>query len=182
MADTELIECVENPLVRAFLQEHLGKFVGDALFFSEHILAYVAPGGKSFVKSAGLAFYSTPIVTFVPDLPWQTIKTAIATAVSDVFHTKPGDRRSSANRLSDALDRKDAERGLVKEATVAAFASVCQLAEGAMGAILIGGVAHHLGKYVALCVAGALDEVGEYRSWPIVQVPSSGSGKTEATD
>jgi hypothetical protein len=182
MANTELIECVENPLVREFLHEHLEEFVGDALFFSEHILAYVPPDGKSFIKNVGLAFYGTPIFSFVPDLPWQTIKTAIAKAVSEVFHTKPREHDASESRLSDALQRRSAERGLVKEALVAAFASACQSAEGAMGAILIGGVAHHLGKYVALCVAGTLDEVTKYRSWPIVQVPTVGSPRAKPPD
>jgi len=178
MANAELIECVENPLVRTFLQEHLDEFVGDVPIFAEHILAHVPSESKSFIKSAGLAFYSAPIVCFVPDLPWQTIKTAIANAVSGVFQTKISDHGHPENRVPGAFDKNHAEGELIERAIVAAFASICESAEGAMGTILIGGVAHLLGKYIALCIAGILNEVIEYKTWPIVQVPSTGPEKT----
>jgi hypothetical protein len=166
MAKAALIERVENPLVRTFLQEHLDEFVGDVIIFAEHVLAHVPSDSKSFVKSAGLAFYSTPIVCLVPDLPWQTIKTAIANAVSDVFQTKSSDHAYLENRLSDVPDKNHAEGELIEQAIIAAFASACESAEGAVGTILIGGVAHLLGKYIALHIAGNLDEVIERRTWP----------------
>ena len=91
MANAELIECVKNTLVRTFLQEHLDEFASDVRIFNEHILAHVPPESKSFIKNAGLAFYSAPIIGFVPDLPWQTIKTTITNAVSEVVQTKLSD-------------------------------------------------------------------------------------------
>ncbi|OHB79075.1 MAG: hypothetical protein A2Z25_22730 [Planctomycetes bacterium RBG_16_55_9] len=182
MMDAELIGCVENPLVRAFLQEHLDEFVEDVLVFAEQILAHVPSDSKSFVKSAGLAFYSTPIINFVPDLPWQTIKTAIANAVLEAFHVRISQRAHPERRIPDSLDKNHVKAGLVKQAIVAAFASICESAEGAMGAILIGGVAHLLGEYIALYVAGILDEAIEYTSWPMVQVPSAGPANAEVAD
>lgn len=182
MTDAELIECIENPLVRVFLHEHLEEFVSDVLIFSEQILAHVSPDGKSFVKSAGLAFYSTPIVSFVPDLPWQTIKTAIANVVSEAFQMKIGDHGHSEKRISGVLDKDHTEVGFIKQAIVKAFASICKTSEDAMGAILIGGIAHLLGKYIALYTAGVIDEIIELKSWPIVQVPSTDPAKTKSVD
>ena len=182
MANVESIKCVENPLVRTFLQEHLDEFVSDVQIFNDHILAYVPSEGKSFVQSAGLAFYSAPIVGFVPDLPWQTIKTAINNAVSRFFQTKISDHSDPDNRVSVAFDKNHTEEELIEQAIVAAFASICKSAEGAMGAILIGGVAHLLGKYIALCVAGNLNEIIEHTSWPVVQVPMTGPEKTQPAE
>lgn len=174
MANAEVIECVENSLVRAFLQEHLDEYVHDVLIFSEQILAHVPSESKCFVKKAGLAFYSTPIVSFVPDLPWQTIKTEIANAVSEVFQIKINDHGHLENRIPGALDKDHTEAKCIKEAIVAAFASVCKTAEDAMGAILISGLAHLLGKYIALYTAGIIDDQIELKSWPMVQASSTG--------
>ena len=182
MANGELIECVENPLFRVFLDEHLDEFVGDVLFFTEQILAHVSYEDKSFVKKAGLAFYSTPIISFVPDLPWQTMKTAIANAVTETFHRKFDDQGHSEKRLSGVLNQDHMKDEWVKEAIVKAFASICQTSEDAMGAILIGGIARLLGKYVALFTAGIIDEAIEFKSWPIVQVPSSDPAQIKSLD
>lgn len=182
MADEELIAYIENPLVRAFLEEHLDEFVKDVLVFSEQIFAHVPPEGKSFVKGSGLAFYSTPLVNFMPDLPWQTIKTEITNAVSEVFNANIRDHRHSQNGVSDVSDKSHKMGKFIKQAIVAAFASICESAEDAMGTILIGGVANLLGKYIALCIAGRLDETVEHKSWPIVQVPLTHPAQTEFTD
>lgn len=170
MTEAELIACIENPLVRAFLQEYLDEFVSDTLVFSEQILTHAPPEGKSFVQSAGLVFYSTPIVNFMPDLPWQTIKTKIANAVSDVFHMNANDHRYSPDRIQSTLDANNKDDKLIKQAIVAAFASICESAEDAMGTILIAGVAELLGKYIALHIAGILDEAAECQSQPMAQV------------
>ena len=182
MVDEALIERIENPLVRAFLGEHLDKFAGDALFFSEKILAHVPPEGKFFVKGSGLAFFSAPIVNFMPDLPWQTIKTAIASGIFEIFNGKICDHGHPENQTSGAFEKDHSEVGLVKRAIVAAFASVCDSAEDAMGTILIGGVADLLGKYIALCIAGILNELAEHKSWPIVQIPLTTLTQTQSTD
>ncbi|MFC1636127.1 hypothetical protein ACFL5Z_14925 [Planctomycetota bacterium] len=182
MMDDELIECIENPLVREFLLEYLEEFVDDVQVFSKQILAYVPPEGKSFVTSSGLAFISTPIVNFMPDLPWQTIKMEITNAVSEVFYRNTNDQRYSQNGIPGAADKNHREEKLIKQAIVAAFASICKSAEDAMGTILIGGVANLLGKYVALCIARILDEIVEYRSWPIVQIPLTGPAQKRSTD
>lgn len=182
MANEELIACVENPLVRAFLHEHLDEFADDVLVFSEQILAQVSQESKSFVKSAGLAFYSSPIVRFVPDIPWQIIKTAIANAVSDVFQMKLNTYGHPEKLTLDAFDKDHTETGFIKQAIVAAFASICTTTEDAMGAILIGGIAPLLGKYIALYTAGMIDEIIEFKSWPIVQVPSAGPVKKVSMD
>ena len=182
MANVELTECVQNPHVRTFLQEHLDEFVGDTLIFAKHILAHVPSESRSFIQSAGLVFYSAPIVCFVPDLPWQTIKTAIANAVSGVFQAKLSDHGHTENRISDASDKNHAEGELIEQAIVTAFASICKSAEGEMGTILIGGVAHLLGKYIALWIAGDLNEIVEHTSWPIVQVPTIDPEKIQHAD
>ena len=178
MSDEELIERVENPLVRAFLHENLHEFVNDVQVFAEEILAHVPTESKAFVRSSGLAFYSVPMVSFVPDLPWQTIKMAIAHAVSGVFRSAASRPGHTGNRTPGAREKNHDETGPSEQAIVAAFASICKSAEGAMGAILIGGVAHLLGKYIALYTAGILDDVIEQASWPVVQVPSVGPAKT----
>ena len=182
MTDAELIEYVENPLVRAFLHEHLDEFVGDVLIFSEQVLAHVPPENKSFIKSAGLTFYSTPIVSFMPDLPWQTIKTAITNAVSEVFQMKIGDYVDTEKTDPDSFDKDHTESGFIKQVIVGCFASICKTVEDAMGAILIGGIAHLLGKYIALYIAGIIDEAVELKSWPIVQAPSNEPFKTRRKD
>ena len=173
MIDAEVIECVENAHIRAFLQEYLDDFVSDVLIFSEQIFAHLPPERKSFIKSAGLAFYSTAIVNFVPDLPWQTIKKEIENSVSRVFQMKTGDRDHHVDSVAEALDQDHTETRFIQRAIVTVFASICKTTEDAMGAILIGGLAHLLGKYIALVIAGMIDEAIELKSWPIVQVPST---------
>lgn len=174
MSNAELIECIENPLVREFLYEHLDEFAYDVLFFSEQILAHVSPGDKRFVKSAGLAFYSTPIVHFVPDIPWQTIKTSIANALSEVFQMKLNTHGHLEKQIPGTFEKDHTETRFIKHAIISAFISICKTTEDAMGIILIGGIAHLLGKYIALFIAGMIDDVIEFKSWPIVQVPSTG--------
>ncbi|MBN2313217.1 MAG: hypothetical protein JXM79_04765 [Sedimentisphaerales bacterium] len=171
MIDAELIDRVENAHVREFLHEYLDEYVSDVLVFSEQILAHVPSESKSFVKSAGLAFYSTAIISFVPDLPWQTIKTEIANAVSEVFQTNMNDQGRHEKEASDPLDQDHTEVGFIQRAIVTAFASVCKAAEDAMGAILIGDLAQLLGKYIALFIAWKIDEAVEFKSYPIVLVP-----------
>ena len=182
MMDTELTECVKNPLVRAFLLEHLDEFAVDVLIFSEQILAHVPSESKPFIKSAGLAFYSTPIVSFVPDLPWQTMKTRMANAISEVFHIQSSHHGYHKNQIPGALDKDHTETEFIKQAIVAAFESICTTAEDTMGAILIGGLAHLLGKYIALYIAGMIDEIIQHKSWPIVPVPSTGSFQKRSSD
>lgn len=173
MVNAKVIECVENSHVRDFLQESLDEYVNDVLFFSEQIFAHVSPESKSLVKSEGLAFYSTPIINFVPDLPWQTIKNEIAGTVSDVFQKEKIDRDHYEKEDSNALDHVRTEKKFIQRAIVMTFASICKTTEDAMGAILIGGLAHLLGKYIALYIAWKLDEAIEFKSWPIVQFPST---------
>lgn len=182
MANAELIKCVENPLVRVFLEEHLDEFVSDVRFFSGQIFAHVSPEDKSFVRSAGLAFYSTPIVDFVRDLPWQTMKTAIANAVTEAFQMKIDDEGHPEKRLSGVFKGNHTEAEFIKETIVKAFASTCKTSEVAMGAILIGGLAHLLGKYIALYTAGIIDEVIELKSWPIAQVPCADVAQIQSMD
>ena len=182
MTDAELIERVGNPLVRTFLQEHLDEFVEDVLLFTEQILAHAPPESKCSVKSSGLAFYSAPIIGFMPDIPWQTIKTAIANAVSGVFNATIDGHGHPEKQGPSALDKNHTEVKRIKQTIIAAFASICESVESAMGAILIGGLARLLGKYIALCIAWALDEVIEHKSWPIVQIPSSDPAKTMRTE
>jgi hypothetical protein len=173
MIDTELIDRVENAHVREFLQEYLDEYVSDVLVFSEQILAHVPPESKSFVKSEGLAFYSAAIISFVPDLPWQTIKTEIVSAVSEVFQTNINDQGRHEKEVPDPLDQDHTEVKFIQRAIVMAFASICKKAEDAIGTILIGGLAHLLGKYIALYIAWRINEAIELKSWPIVQVPST---------
>jgi len=182
MIDAEVIERVENAHVREFLQEYLDEYVSDVLVFSEQILVHVPPGSKSFVKSAGLAFYSTAIVSFVPDLPWQTIKMEIANAVSEVFQTSISDRGRHEKDVSDTLDQDHTEVAFIQRAIVTAFASICKTAEDAMGAILISDLAHLLGKYIALLIASKIDEAIELKYWSIVQVPPKDSNGPALTD
>jgi hypothetical protein len=179
MTNIESIKDIENPLVRVFLMEHLDEFVDDVLIFTDQILARVNPEDRSFVQSAGLAFYSAPIVSYLPDLPWQTMRTAIDNAISDVFHVNIREHSGPENRNPDGQDKNVTEEKLIEKALVLAFASICSSTEEAMGTILVGGVAHLLGKYIALCIAGILNEVIEPKSWPIVQVPSISTAKTK---
>ncbi len=182
MSNAEFIECIENPLVREFLYEYLDEFVDDVLVFSEQILAHVSPKDKRFVKSAGLAFYSTPIVHFVPELPWQAIKTSIANVLSEVFQMKLNAHGYREKRIPGIFEKDHTETGFIKQAIVSAFITICKTTEDAMGIILIGGIAHLLGKYIALTIAGMIDDVIELRSLPVVQVPSTGPATNISKD
>ncbi|MFH1718585.1 MAG: hypothetical protein ABIF19_14620, partial [Planctomycetota bacterium] len=50
---------------------------------------------------------------------------------------------------------------------------------GQTGAILVGGLADLLGKYIALYVAGMLDET---EPWPLPQIASAHAVSTEPSD
>jgi hypothetical protein len=182
MSNAELIECIENPLVREFLYEHLDEFADDVLVFSEQILAHVSPEDKRFVESAGVAFYTTPIIQFIPNLPWQTIKTSITKALSEVFQIQPNAHGHPERQITGTFEKDHTETGFIKQAIVSAFLSICKTTEDAMGIILIGGIAHLLGKYIALSTAGMIDDVIELKSWPVVQVPSTGHAKDISKD
>ncbi len=151
----KLIENVKNPFVRSFLQDNLSEFVKDVHTFSCDIFANLSAERKPFVKSAGLAFLSSPIVSLTPELPWHRIKVAIENAVRETL--------SAAARNDESSTEADAESGvdtsdLIERAITAAFISVCESSNGQTGAILVGGLADLLGKYIALYIAGSLDE------------------------
>jgi hypothetical protein len=179
MYTEELIEHVENPLIRAFLGDNLSQFAKDVQIFSGQILANVPTENKPFIISAGSAFYSTPIVSLVPDLPWERIKAAMAAGVQGVFATEAGGPSQPENQVPDALHKAGGRAEIIEQAIAAAFESICESAQSAMGAILVGGVGNLLGKYVALYVAGILDEAVEDDSWPILQIPSAGTAGIE---
>jgi hypothetical protein len=111
----------------------------------------------------------------VPDLPWERIKAAMAAGVQGVFAREADDPGQPQKEVLDALYRTGGRIELIEQAIAAAFASICESAQGAMGAILVGGVANPLGKYVALYIAGILDEAIEDDLWPILQIPSAGA-------
>ena len=168
MSDEELNKHVENPLVWEFLKENLGEFVKDVQVFSEEILANIPVENKPFVRSAGLAFYSAPIVNLVPDLPWELIKEAIASSVRGVFYTEPGEQKID----TDVFMSSAGQTTLIEQAILASFVSISISAGGAVGTILLGGVANLLGKYIALYIAAILDEAIQKDFWPILQIPS----------
>jgi len=150
-----LFENVSNPFVRSFLLDNLGEFVTDVHTFSCDIFANLSAERKPFVKSAGLAFLSAPIVSLAPELPWHKIRTAIETAVRETLPPPAGDDDCSIEGdTGNGGDSGD----LIERAITTAFVSACESANGHTGAILVGGLADLLGKYIALCVAGAIDE------------------------
>jgi len=168
-----LFENVSNPFVRSFLLDNLGEFVTDVHTFSCDIFANLSAERKPFVKSAGLAFLSAPIVSLAPELPWHKIRAAIETAVRETLPPAAGDNdRTIEGDTGNAGDNGD----LVERAITTAFVSACESANGHTGAILVGGLADLLGKYIALCVAGALDEA-QFRL--LVQVKSDNAVSTE---
>jgi len=160
----KLIERVGNPFVRAFLADNLDEFVRDVHAFSGDIFANLSVDRKPFVKSAGLAFLSAPIVSLAPELPWHRIKVAMGTAVHETLSAAARDEHGPAGDGQVTTD-------LVERAIAAAFVSVCESANGQTGAILVGGLADLLGKYIALYVAGALDEA-EFRLFPPDRSPN----------
>jgi len=165
----KLIERIENPFVRAFLVDNLSEFVGDVHTFSCDIFANLPTERKPFVKSAGLAFLSAPIVSLAPELPWHRVRVAVETAIHETLSAAARDNRGHAG---DGLVTTD----LVERAIATAFAAVCESANGQTGAILVGGLADLLGKYIALYVAAALDEA-EFRL-----LPPDISPNTQATE
>ena len=154
MSDEEFSKNIENPLIWEYLKDNLSEFVKDVQVFSEDILANVPIENKPFVKSAGLAFYSAPIVNLMPDLPWETIKEAIASSVRGVFYTEPGEQKID----TDVLRRSSGQIKLIEQAILASFVSISISAGGAIRTIFLGGVANLLGKYIALYIAAMLDE------------------------
>ena len=165
MSDEELSKNIENSLVWEYLKENLSGFVKDVQVFSEDILANVPIENKAFVKSAGLAFYSAPIMNLTPDLPWEHIKEAIASSVRGVFYAKSGEHKID----TDVLRKSPGDIQLIEQAILASFVSVSISAGGAVGTILLGGVANLLGKYIALYIAAMLDEAIQDDFWPILQ-------------
>jgi len=161
------LENVKNPFVRSFLRDNLSEFVADVHTFSSDIFANLSAERKPFVKSAGLAFLSAPIVSLAPELPWHRIRVAIETAIRETLSAAAGD-----NDCSTKGDTSD----LIERAITTAFLSACESANGHTGAILVGGLADLLGKYIALYVAGALDEA-QFRL--PVQVKSDNTNSTE---
>ena len=175
MAGEEFSEHFENSLVWEYLKENLDEFVKDVQVFSEEILANVSIENKPFVKSAGLAFYSAPIVNLLPEIPWETIKEAIASSVYGVFYAESCEQKIN----TDAFKRGSGQIKLIEQAIVASFVSISVSAGGAVGAILLGGVANVLGKYIALYVAAILDEAIQEDFWPILQIQSAVSAETK---
>ena len=168
MSDEEFRKNIDNSLVWEYLKENLGEFVKDVQVFSEEILANVPIENKPFVKSAGLAFYSAPIVNLAPDLPWELIKEAIASSVRGVFYAEPGEQKID----TDVLRRSPGQIQLIEQAILASFVSISISAGGAVGTILLGSVANLLGKYVALYIVAILDEAIQDAFWPILHIPS----------
>jgi len=169
MSDEEFSEHIENPLIWEFLKDNLGEFVKDVQVFSEEILANVPIENKPFVKSAGLAFYSTPIVNLVPDLPWEPIKEAIASSVRGVFCAEPGEQKTD----TDVFRSSAGQIPLIEQAILASFVLISVSAGGTLVTIFLGGVANLLGKYIALYIAAMLDEAIQEDFWPILQIPSA---------
>jgi len=174
----ELIERVKNPFVRAFLQDNLYEFVRDVHAFSGDIFANIPGQSKPFVKSAGLAFYSAPIVSLAPELPWHRIRVAIETAVHETLSAAAGDNHGAAKKIEADTGSGDTA-DLVERAIAAAFVSACESANGHTGAILVGGLADLLGKYIAIYVAGAIDET-EFRLPALIK--SADAVSTEPSD
>lgn len=175
MSDEEFSEHIGNSLIWEYLKENLGEFVKDVQVFSEEILANVPIENKPFVKSAGLAFYSAPIVNLAPDLPWELIKEAIATSVRRVFYAEPGEQKID----TDVLRRSPGQIQLIEQAILASFVSISISAGGAVGTILLGGAANLLGKYIALYIAAMLDEAIQEDFWPILQITSDAPAESK---
>jgi len=169
MSDEEFSKNIENSLVWEYLKENLSEFVKDVHVFSEEILANVPIENKPFVKSAGLAFYSTPIVNLGPEIPWETIKEAIASSVQGVFYAESDGQKID----TDVFRRSSGPIKLIEQAILASFVSISISAGGAVGTILLGGVANLLGKYIALYIATILDEAIQDDFCPILQIQSA---------
>jgi len=175
MSDEEFSEHIENTLIWEYLKDNLDEFVKDVQVFSEEIFANVPIENKPFVKSAGLAFYSTPIVNLAPDLPWEPIKEAIASSVRGVFYAKPGEEKTD----TDVFKSSAGQTTLIEQAILASFVSISVSAGGALGTIFLGGVANLLGKYITLYIAAMLDETIQENFWPILHISSSTSADSK---
>jgi len=169
MSDEEFSENTDNSLVWEYLKENLSEFVKDVQVFSEEIFANVPIENKPFVKSAGLAFYSAPIVNLVPDFPWEPIKEAIEISVRGVFYAESGEQKTDTNVFRSS----SGQTTLVEQAILACFVSISVSAGGALGTIFLGGVANLLGKYIALYIAATLDEAIHEDFWPILRIQSA---------
>ena len=169
MSGEESKKSVENPLVWEFLKENVSEFAKDVQVFSEEIFANVPIENKPFVKSAGLAFYSAPIVNIMPDLPWEPIKESIASSVRGVICAEPGEQKIDPDVFRSSPEQKK----LIEQSILASFVSISLTAGDAVGTILLGGVANLLGKYIALCIASILDEAIREDFWPILQIHST---------
>lgn len=171
-----LFENVKNPFVRSFLRDNLSEFVTDFHAYFSDIFANLSSERKPFIKSAGLAFLSAPIVGLAPELPWHRMRVAIETAVHETLSAAGGYHGgSNGDETRDGGDTSD----LIERAIAAAFVSVCESADGHTGAVLIGGLADLLGKYIALYVAGTLDEA-QFRL--IMQAKSAKAVSTEPSE
>jgi hypothetical protein len=156
MPSQELFECVESPLLRTFLRDNLAEFLNDVRVFSEEVLANVPAKSRPFVRDAGLAFYSAPITSLLPDFPWETVKAGIAAGISGVFPSDAGGQGKSGKVVPFTFEKDPALAERIEQVIVAAFAELHKSAGGAAGLIVIGGMANLFGKCVALYIAGIL--------------------------
>jgi len=170
MIDGEFGQHAENPLIWEFLRDNCSEFVKDVKVFSEEILANVPIDIRPFVISAGLTFYSTPIVSLVPDFPWERIKEAIENSVRGIFCIEDNEQCRPQKVAPDVLNGTGGQPELIEQAILASFVSISTSAGAAVGAILVGGIANLLGKYVALTIAAILDEAIRDDLPPVLQI------------
>jgi len=174
-----LFENVKNPFVRSFLRDNLDEFVRDVHAFSCDIFANLSAERKPYIKSAGLAFLSAPIVSLSPQLPWHRIKIAVEIAVRETLSVVTGQDCATARMDKAKLGEDNDTTDLIERAIMAAFVSSCESANGYAGAILVGGLADLLGRYIALYVAGSLDEAGIQL---LPRIKSDDTVSTESSD
>ncbi len=152
----KLFEGIESPLIRAFLRDNLCELANDVRVFSEQVLANVPAGRRPSVKDAGLAFYSAPIASLVPDLLWETVKAAIAARISGNLRSDAGGQGESEKAVPFSPGENLALAERIEQAIVTAFEELHKAEGGAVGLIVMGGIANLFGKYVALYIAGIL--------------------------
>lgn len=170
MIDGEFGRHVENPLIWEFLRDNCSEFAKDVKIFSEEILANVPAESKPFVISMGLTFYSTPIVSLVPDFPWEPIEEAIKNSVRGIFCIEDNERDLPLKAAPDIYNKSGGQTELIEQAILASFVSISTSAGATVGAILVGGIANLLGKYVALTIAAILDETVRGDLPPVFQI------------
>jgi len=170
MIDGEFGKDVENSLIWEFLRDNCSEFAKDVKVFSEEILANVPEESRPFVISTGLTFYSTPIVSLVPDFPWEPIKEAITNSVRGIFCIEDNEQGLPIKAVSDVFNKSGGQTELIEQAILASFVSISTSAGAAVGAILVGGIANLLGKYVALTIAAILDETIRGDLPPVLQI------------